>query len=248
MQMPDELIPGDMNKPIYRYLADRKWRSYKRLVLMQRITQLNIVPDVLPKLDPVADVTLAFGRRRVDPGDMVDSRVSEQPGHLRVQVFDKGERLVTIAAIDSDVPNVTRDGFDFRCHFLACNIPVSPTSGSIALSKLDESGQQVKSWLPPFSVKGAPYHRLTVFVLQQAEGQKLEVEEVRKKKRRGFNLRSFVDAHKLHPVGVTLFRTEWDEGTAGVMERAGISGADTEFKRKKVEPLPYKKKDGARYR
>jgi len=34
----------------------------------------------------------------------------------------------------------------------------------------------------------------------------------------------------------------WDEGTAGVMERAGIEGADIEFKRKKVIPLKPKQK------
>jgi large subunit ribosomal protein L35 len=45
-----------------------------------------------------------------------------------------------------------------------------------------------------------------------------------------------------------LFRSRHDEGTAGVMQRAGIPGGDVEFKRKKIEPLPYKKLPGSRYR
>jgi len=69
-----------------------------------------------------------------------------------------------------------------------------------------------------------------------------------REKRDGFNLRSFNDRHLVKPVGVHLFRTIWDEGTEGVMRRAGLEGANIELRRKKPEALPYKKKDGARYR
>lgn len=209
---------------------------------------MSVVPDVLPHLDPTAEVDLGFGRRNVQPGEFVDSRVSEVPARLNVQVFDKGKRLVSVAVIDSDVPNLETDGFDYRCHFLAVNIPLSPSTTSVALSKLSET-QIAQPWLPPYSQKGSPYHRLSVFVLQQAEGKTVDVEAVREReKREGFNLRSFNDRHLLKPIGVHMFRSIWDEGTAGVMRRAGIEGADIELKRKKPESLPYKKKDGARYR
>lgn len=241
------ICSGDMNRPIYRYLADREWRKYRRLLLMQRISQMHIVPDIIPFLDPTAEVALAFGPRVVQPGEFVDSRVSEIPAKLRIQVFDKGERLVSIVIVDPDVPNEATDGFEYRCHFLAVNIPVSPTSTyPIRLSRLDE--QTALTWLPPFAQKGAPYHRLSVFILQQPHGEKLDLEAIKKVKRDGFNLRSFKDRHALTPVGVNMFRSQWDEGTDGVMERAGVEGADVEFKRKKPEKLPYKKKDGARYR
>lgn len=48
-----------MNKPIYRHLAEKKWRQFKRRVLEQRITQLAIVPDLLPSLNLVADIDLS---------------------------------------------------------------------------------------------------------------------------------------------------------------------------------------------
>ena len=67
-------------------------------------------------------------------------------------------------------------------------------------------------------------------------------------KRDGFKLRSFNDHFQVKPIGVHLFRSIWDAGTAGVMKRAGIPGAEIELKRKKPEKGPYKKKDGARYR
>ncbi|KAK5994016.1 Large ribosomal subunit mL38-like protein [Cladobotryum mycophilum] len=68
---------GDMNKPIYRYYAEKKWRSYDYRLITQRIKQFNIVPDVLPKLDPTIDVQLFFRTLKVPPGQVVDSLVSE---------------------------------------------------------------------------------------------------------------------------------------------------------------------------
>lgn len=54
-------------------------------------------------------------------------------------------------------------------------------------------------------------------------------------------------------VSAFVFRTVWDEGTDGVMEKFGVERGEAEevgieLKRKRVEPLPYKKKDGSRYR
>ena len=241
---------GDMNRPIYRYLADRQWRQYKRLVLMQRINQMNVVPDVVPHLDPTAEVTMAFSRRNVQPGDFVDSRVSEILPRLKVQVFNKGGRLISIAVVDPDVPNVETDGFDSRCHFIAVNIPISPTSTSVPLSRLSSETQVIRPWLPPHAQKGSPYHRLIVFVLEQKDGAILELEALRNylTQKEEFNQRNFNDKFHLKPIGITMFRTIWDEGTADVMKRAGLQGADIELKRKKPEKLPYKKKDGARYR
>ena len=130
------------------------------------------------------------------------------------------------------------------------NIPIDPTKTSLPLANFTEKSEQlVLPWLPPYAQKGSPYHRLSVFVLQHEDGKALDPEAVKKKvQREGFKLRSFVDRYKVLPVGVALFRSVWDEGTAGVMQRAGVEGADVELVRKKSEKLPFKKKDGIRYR
>lgn len=233
---------GDMNKPIYRYLADRKWREYQRKIIVQRINQLGVVPDVFPHFEPTAEVRMAFRDRNVQPGEFIDSRVSEVPARLRVQVFDKGERLVTIVVVDSDVPLVDTDNFASRCHYLAANIPLSPANTSLPLSKATEA-QLVLPWLPPFAQKGSPYHRYSAFVIQQKPGQVLDVAALKESvKRDGFRLRSFAGKHDVQPIGVGIFRSLWDEGTAGVMERAGIEGANIEFKKKKVIALKPKQK------
>ena len=235
---------GDMNKPIYRYLAEKKWRGMPFRIIKQRIEQFNIVPDVLPKFEPTADVQLFFRKLRIAPGEIVDSIVSEIAPRLRVQVFDKGERLMSIVVMDSDVPVVEEDGFARRCHYLAANIPVSPTITSFPLAKTDPAEQLAVPWLPAFCQKGSPYHRLSVFLLEQQPGQRLDVAKLKElyTGRDGFSLKSFRDKFGLKPFGFNLFRTVWDEHTATVMERNGIPGADIEFRRQKVEPLKPPKK------
>ena len=117
---------GDMSRPIYRHLADKKWRARARLITQQRITQMSVIPDVLPSIDLTASVEMSYhgtklnssnriiprtsrsGQRvAVQPGEYVASTVAEQPPKLDLQVFNKGERLVTCLLYTSPSP---RDG------------------------------------------------------------------------------------------------------------------------------------------
>lgn len=239
---------GDMSKPIYRFLADRKWREYRRKILEQRIAQLNVVPDVLPHCDPIVDVKLSFGRNSVQPGDFVDSQISEKPCRLSIQSFEKEPKLVTIAIVDPDVPNLETDSFDSRCHFLATNIQITATTPQVDLATLGEE-QVLVPWLAPTALKGGPYHRLSILVLQQKDNTSIEREVAMKNiRQKDFRLRSLITKHMLHPIGASLFRIKWDENMAGVMARAGIDGADMELKRVKVEPLPYKRRNPSTFR
>ncbi|KEF53439.1 uncharacterized protein A1O9_10414 [Exophiala aquamarina CBS 119918] len=240
---------GDMNKPIYRYLAERKWQEYARKVQVQRITQMNVIPDVVPAVDPILDIKVAFGRRVFPPGDYVPSRISEEPPRLTLQAFEKGDKVVTVAVVDPDVPNVETDSFDSRCHFLASNITISPTQAVFDLAKLASDTQVLLPWLPPHAQKGSPYHRLSIIVLQQKDNIPIDVAAAAKMVQRdGFSVRRFMSRHLLKPISASLFRTIWDENTATVMAKAGLGGADIELKRKKVEPLPYKRRNPSSFR
>jgi large subunit ribosomal protein L35 len=233
-----------MNKPIYRYLANRRWRSYNRKLTVQRISQFSVVPDILPKLEPTADVQLFFRKAKIPPGQILDSAVTEVPPRLKVQVFDKGERLVSVVVMDSDVPLAEEDTFAKRCHYLAANIPLSPTQTSLPLGKASPESQLAVPWLPPYSQKGAPYHRLSILVLEQKPDTKLDIAKLKDlySARDGFSLKSYRDKFGLSPVGFSLFRTVWDDNTAAVMQRAGIPGADLEFRNKRVHSLKEPKK------
>ncbi|KAI5287505.1 hypothetical protein KEM54_005947 [Ascosphaera aggregata] len=240
---------GDMSRPIYRYLADKKWREYRRLVLEQRITQMKVVPDVLAYIDPVVDVKLFFNKHPIQPGNFVNSAVSVVSPKLSIQAFTGGQKLVTIAVVDSDVPVMEIDGFTSRCHFFAVNIPLSPTSPNVDLAALAADSQVILPWFPPHTHKGTPYHRLTTVVLEQEHALPLDREAVAAKiERHDFSLRAVESRHQLKPIGVHLFRNEWDEQTPDVMRQHNIEGADIEFRRRKAESLPYKRRDPRRFR
>jgi large subunit ribosomal protein L35 len=239
-----------MNKPIYRYLADRKWREYRRLILVQRITQMKVIPDVLPQCDPTVDVKLYFGRRAIQPGQFVDSRVSTIPPKLTIQAFERGEKLVTIALVDPDVPNVETNGFNYRCHYLAVNVPISPVNTRVDLSTLSNDSQVVLPWLPPVAQKGSPYHRLSLFIMEQKDSKPLDFGAVKESEadRDDLLLRTLEEKYHLKPIGAHLFRNQWDDGMAEVMKEIGFEGADIELRRKRVEPLPYKRRNPASFR
>lgn len=239
VKMRSEDGTGDMNKPIYRYVAEKKWRGYDHRLISQRISQFNIVPDILPKLEPAAEVQLYFRKKKVQPGDYVDSLISENCPRLRVQVFDKGERKVSVVIIDADVPDLENNTFTKRCHYVAANIPLDPTTTSVPLSSIKAEDQLAVPWEAPVSQKGAPYHRLAVFVLGQKPGETVDVAKLKElyAGRENFSLKSMRDKFGLSPVGFTMFRTIWDENTAGVMERLGVEGGDKELRPTRVYSL-----------
>ena len=240
---------------------------------MQRIEQMNVIPDVFPTIDPIVATTLSFPSltrpetksKTIQHGEFVDSRLSESTPNLQIQPFDRGEKLVSIAVVNADVPNVAKDGFEYRCHFLACNIPISPTNTLVKFAALSQESQVVLPWLPAYAQKGAPYQRMSIFIMEQNPVERVSAgsaapalckpldvaaikEQGRYTVRENFVLRSFASKFTLKPIGVDLFRTIWDEGTAGVMQRADIVGWDVEFKRKRIDPLPYQRLKEVRFR
>lgn len=239
-----------MSKPIYRYLTDRKWREYRRKLLVQRITQMKVIPDVLAHCDPVVDAKLYFGRRQIQPGEFVEAKNSMEAPKMDVQMFDGGEKLVTIAVVDSDVPNVETDSFDFKTHYLAVNVPLSATATKIDLAQLSADSQVVLPWLAPVAQKGSPYHRLSVFIMEQKDSKPLDFAAIQAKEsnREQTLLRTIQARYQLKAIGAHLFRTQWDDTTAEVMKAIGFSGADMELRRKKVEPLPYKRRNPSTFR
>ncbi|CBF71572.1 hypothetical protein AN6842.2 [Aspergillus nidulans FGSC A4] len=241
---------GDMSKPIYRYLADQKWREYRRKILVQRITQMKVIPDVLPHCDPIVDTKLYFGRKAVPPGEFVNSQVSSVPPKLDIQVFDGENRLVTIAVVDSDVPNVEKDSFDYMMHYLAVNIPISALNTKVDLSQLSTESQVVLPWLPPVAQKGSPYHRLSLFVMEQKDNKPLDFAAVKAKETDRLNklLRTLQARYHLKPIGAHLFRTIWDDDTRDVMKEIGFPLADMELRRKRSEALPYKRRNPSTFR
>ncbi|KAF3930635.1 hypothetical protein ABW19_dt0205887 [Dactylella cylindrospora] len=161
-----ELI--DPHRPIYQYWANNDWRSMKRKVLVQRLEQMYVVPDLLQAIDPIVDVRLRFSRSTISPGAKVLSNKTLNHPSIKVTPFDSKERLVTIVVVDPDRPNLEKNGFDFYLQWMVTNCPLSITDQlTIGRSPVYGGRDEVAPYEPPYVYKGEKYHRYCLFIFEQ---------------------------------------------------------------------------------
>ena len=67
---------------------------------MQRLEQMNIFPDVLHKITPIVDLQVRFRRKKVQPGVILDSLLTEEHPTFNVIPFKPGTILCTVAVVD----------------------------------------------------------------------------------------------------------------------------------------------------
>ncbi|KAF8198980.1 phosphatidylethanolamine-binding protein [Pholiota molesta] len=237
---------SDMSNTSHRYLVEQKWRKDGDLdLLMERLYQMSVVPDVLPVIKPSLDLHLIVRTRptefieekkiqtHVEPGSFVKPKQTEVPPKLRVNVFHTDTRLYTMLL---SIP-VTRSGsrepeiYNFL-HWMKPNIPLSATS-----SHISDLNTHTK-YIPPHPQQGTPYHRYVVLLLPQPPlgasdytlaaasralpGSHLRTAEytvVPTEERHGFDVRQFAQRWNLDASkggGAHMFREIWDEEVSAI--------------------------------
>ncbi|KAH8119902.1 PEBP-like protein [Phellopilus nigrolimitatus] len=222
---------GDLNRLVYRHLVEQKWRRYGTLdLLMERIHQMGVVPDVVPALHPSIDLRLSFPepppfstylrtrtRRKhkpVEPGVFILPEQSRRPPRLYTSVFHPETRYYTLVLVDADVPDPENTSFTTFLHWLQPNIPLSAgTCGHL-------SAHPHTGYVPPHPQRGSPYHRYCLFLLPHANPeQKIVVPAVPDAARLGFDLRAFCAEHGLDAGAggaAHMWREVWDETVSDI--------------------------------
>ncbi|GAA5873785.1 hypothetical protein JCM16303_002588 [Sporobolomyces ruberrimus] len=206
---------ADLSKPVFRFLAERKWRKEGDLaILMQRVTQMSVTPDLLPEIVPEADLRIRIGSEQIVPGVFTNPADTREGIEVSAQVFHSDERLYTLVLVDPDVPDELNQSFTTFAHWIVPNIPLSATSSPILpLSSLTST----LPYIPPHPQNGTPYHRYTVLLLAQPENATLELNE-NEIERLNFDTRDFAAEHKLEAKGVSFFRQKWDKSVSKIYE------------------------------
>ncbi|GAA6060350.1 hypothetical protein JCM10212_004534 [Sporobolomyces blumeae] len=204
---------ADYSKPVFRQLAERKWRKEGDLaILMQRVTQMSVTPDVLPEIAPEADVRIQIGGDQIVPGVFTKPAETREGIQVSAQVFHPDERLYTLVLVDPDVPDEFNQTFTAFAHWIVPNIPLSATSPStLDLSSLPSA----LPYIPPHPQNGTPYHRYTTVLLAQPENKPLELVES-EIERLDFSTRAFIQEHGLGAKGISFFRQKWDEDVSEI--------------------------------
>lgn len=234
---------ADMSKAVDRHLLEQRWRKEGALdLLMERIHQMKVVPDVLPDIHPSLDLRVNFPKvksntglqatiskavyEHVEPGVFLLPEQTVEPPKIYTTVFHPEERLYTLLMIDPDFPDETNQTFQTYLHWLQPNIPLSSVSPSPVPNLNTHT-----AYVPPHPQRGTTYHRYTILLLPQH--CRLPIHMVAKDKRAGFNVRAFMEKHGLDKNtggGVHMWREVWSEGVS-VIYRDILKTAEPKFGR-----------------
>lgn len=59
----------DMSKPVYRYMRQKQFEKEPKSKLMERLTQMNVIPDLIaPGLNPTVQVNINLPEGSIEPG------------------------------------------------------------------------------------------------------------------------------------------------------------------------------------
>ncbi|KAI9567039.1 phosphatidylethanolamine-binding protein [Boletus coccyginus] len=210
---------ADMAKTVDRHIIEQRWRKEGALdLLMERIHQMHVVPDVVPQFHPSFDLRVSFPEyqtkvtstapkyRFVEPGIYVLPEQTMDPPRLHKDVFHLDERLYTLIMVDPDVPDEANNTYQPFLHWLQPNIPMSATSPSL-ISNINSHTK----YIPPHPQKGTLYHRYTVLLLPQTSLINVPILEM--DERFGFSVRGFMTKYGLDPStggGAHMWRGEWN--------------------------------------
>ncbi|KAJ1918935.1 mitochondrial 54S ribosomal protein YmL35 [Mycoemilia scoparia] len=200
----------DLNQPVYRHLKEKFWKQRPLDILMQRVTQMYVIPDAIdPKIFNIPstclDLTLKGWNegKPIEPGAIVPPETALELPTMNLTAFHEDVRLYTIIMADLDHPNEETQSYQQQCHWMGCNIPISMHDGNI------KAENAVLPYIPPHPAKGTKRHRYVFLVMQQGEKGQVRLENV--KLDRAVHLRTLASELSLRPVGVSFFRSEWNE-------------------------------------
>jgi large subunit ribosomal protein L35 len=85
---------------VYRYLAQRQFAKQPRTKLLERITQMNVIPDVVDMtIDPTVEIKLQLDES-VEPGMVLDPEQTITRPDIQVSNFHTDTKLYTLMLVD----------------------------------------------------------------------------------------------------------------------------------------------------
>ncbi|SAM09132.1 hypothetical protein [Absidia glauca] len=199
----------DLSRPVYRYLAQRQFAKQPRTKLLERIMQMNVIPDVVDMtIDPTVEIKLQLDES-VEPGMVLDPEQTITRPDIRVSNFHTDTKLYTLMLVDPDSPDVANQTYQQHCHWLVTNVPLSATESTV------QGGNTVLDYVPPHPQKGTKAHRYTWIAYEQSNQGQDKV-DVTLQQRDAFDAKAFAKQHGLTVRGITFFRQKWNDSVSKI--------------------------------
>ncbi|KAI0656770.1 PEBP-like protein [Cubamyces menziesii] len=224
----------DMSKPIHRHLVEQRWREEGDLdLLMERIYQMSVVPDMLPELHPSFDLRIKYAEpppasnylrtrvkrklKEVEPGIFLVPEQTRRPPEISTTLFHTDTRLYTLLMVDLDVPDPENRSYTTYLHWMRPNIPLSAFTPAPAVPLNTHT-----PYVPPHPQRGTPYHRYVLLVLPQASAtEPIDIPVYKESDRLGFNFRAFAEQYGFDGArggGAHMWREVWDETVSHIYQ------------------------------
>ncbi|CAI2181742.1 19973_t:CDS:2, partial [Funneliformis geosporum] len=197
----------DMSIPVYRHLREKHWKRAPLSKLMERITQMYVVPDVFPTLEPTIDLEIKIKNEIIEPGVFLFPAQTKKEPSIILTNFHEDMRLYTLILVDPDMPDISNETYQTEWHWLITNIPINVTKHDIS------GGETILPYIPPHPPKGTKYHRYTFAILEQPNNQKIEISP---NMNRIKDVRNFVNDYNLTVRGASFFREVWDQDVSTI--------------------------------
>ncbi|KAH9891231.1 PEBP-like protein [Cubamyces lactineus] len=244
---------ADMSRPIHRHLVEQWWREEGDLdLLMERIYQMSVVPDMLPELHPSFDLRIKYAEpppannylrtrvkrklKEVEPGIFLVPEQTRRPPEISTTLFHTDTRLYTLLMVDLDVPDPEHHSFTTYLHWMRPNIPLSAFTPAPTVPLNTHT-----PYIPPHPQRGTPYHRYVLLVLPQASAtEPIDIPVYEECDRLGFNFRAFAEQYGFDGArggGAHMWREVWDE-TVSHIYRYTLKKEEPRFG-KLPKPDPY---------
>jgi large subunit ribosomal protein L35 len=235
---------GMMDQPVMQHLATSKWKLGGGLdLIMGRVYQNYVVPDLLPDLDPPMPLTLGVSPLKeevegirggiIESGFVLPCEIFAKAPQLRFQRLraptptpsqspsstNPAESLYTLLVIDPDFPEHETHAYSQRLHYAKTDIPLSITSGEVDIFS-SNLGKELLSWEPPAPPFGTDKHRLVFVLYEQTDNAPL-ADLTTLQTREDFDLRAWSTANRMDAesvVGINLFRCEWTRQEAAYID------------------------------
>ncbi|KAI0771048.1 PEBP-like protein [Trametes elegans] len=242
----------DMNRAVHRHLVEQRWREEGDLdLLMERIYQMKVVPDMLPELHPSLDLRIKYAEpppksnylrtrvkrklKTVEPGIFLAPEQTRRLPEISTTVFHTERRLYTLLMVDLDVPDPENQSFTTYLHWLQPNISLSAFISSPHILNSHTR------YVPPHPQRGTPYHRYVLLLLPQASPTKpIEIPVFEDSARVGFNYRAFAEQYGFDAAqggGAHMWRETWDETVSHIYEHT-LKQEEPKYRRM-PRPDPY---------
>ncbi|KAG2218715.1 hypothetical protein INT45_002423 [Circinella minor] len=230
----------DMERPVYRYLRQKQFEKTPRKQLLQRVSQMNVTPDLLPLgLVPTVEVNIQLKGQEgpVEPGvftkpeQVYKEKEKLVGGGINYSIEEHYNGKMENTTIEVPKVDVTNFHTDKRLYTLLFVDPDSPDVANktyqqhchwlitnVPLSATESTvvgGDTVLDYVPPHPQKGTKYHRYTLIAYEQPNNGSEKV-DIKVDKREGFDAKSIAAQHNLQPRGVSFFRQVWDETVTSI--------------------------------